>query len=479
MTKPASSHPSQAPDPPPKRQPWRRLGSFETLLARKAAAGPQRLSIPHVCVAVVDDAQGLLTPQLLKPALVSLVRRHPKLRACIQGTGKVEGAPVAGVRRGGKEVDPLMWWPCAMTPAEVVEEALSFDDSSSSSSMNDDEQDRSFFFSTPFQAALDKTDMDSSRGPLWRLHVLRSQGSRKGTKSTRPGEGGQVALLFIFNHAMSDQASCNTLIHELLSTLGQTSSFSSSSSSIASQPFPPSIEKAILGSTRATVSLTTALYAAREGLFGLLPTTLHPTATTTAAAAATALDVIPPSLPAANRRTICVFRREELLRFSLLKEECKKRGVTVTAALSAAMLYATSDLAHGEEEDGREEGVREGERHNYRFLLSLNMRAFSRRKLGQVMEGGEEENEKEKEKEKEEEEEDWVENAVASAAGAMDFMVRMQEKQGRNLLFSHKSTTNKNENAAALAPSAATAPAAKAAKAAGEDAFWLLAKQCR
>lgn len=146
----------------------------------------------------------------------------------------------------------------------------------------------------------------------------------------------------------------------------------------------------------------------------------------------------------------------------------------MTAALSAAMLYATSDLAHGEEEEGRAEGVRNGKEHNYRFLLSLNMRTFSRRKLGGGTEGGE--GEKEKGKDDKEGEEDWEENAVASAAGAMDFMVRLQERQGRNLLCTHKSTTSKNGTVAATA---ATAPGAPRPHVAGEEAFWLLAKQCR
>jgi hypothetical protein len=50
-----------------------------------------------------------------------------------------------------------------------------------------------------------------------------------------------------------------------------------------------------------------------------------------------------------------------------LVERCRAQKVTVTAALSAAMLLTASDFAHAADDT---------DYHLYRFLLSLNMRQF-------------------------------------------------------------------------------------------------------
>lgn len=464
------------------RKSWRRLGSFETLLARKAAAGPQRLSIPHVCAAVVDDGKDLLEPHLVKRALSALVQRHPKLRACIRGTRKIDGAPIKGVRRGGKEVDPLAWWPCAMTDGEVVNNALSYVDVPTGGDAVDvslqpsgshpppfEWEDDRFFFAHHFQRALDETDMDTSRGPLWRLKVLRPMGARR---------EGRIALLFLFNHAISDQTSCNTLIHELLDTVehihsscldrqptpGRPAPF------VIPQAFPPSIEEAVLGPTRGTLSLTTLLYAAREALFGILPTTLFPRFPPPSYTPRPTADPEgpperpPPFLPAATRRTICEFRNLDSDSLSMLRAACKSRGVTVTAALCAAMLYATSDFAHGQDGGGgrperghKQQKGREGAYHNYRLLLSLNMRAFGRSRKDEGREGGGEE------------EKMWAEHAVASAAGAMDFMVRLPEQRGSTLSLRPKRTDGSEEANDGTEDGVWE----------GKRDFWALTKRCR
>lgn len=107
----------------PKKEPqvWRRLGSFEKLLTRKCQGTGDRLSIPHVCAAEVS---GPCDVEALKRAVGRAVERHPLLRACIGGDGKVEGAPAEGVRAGAVEPNPLVWKPCAFTTDEIVEKVL-------------------------------------------------------------------------------------------------------------------------------------------------------------------------------------------------------------------------------------------------------------------------------------------------------------------------------------------------------------------
>lgn len=105
---------------PAEGQEWRRLGSFERLLTRKYLQG-ERLSIPHVCAAVVD---GPLDVPALEAAMAMAVRRHPLLRARIDGDGLVVNPPAAGVRVGAEEPRPFVWRPCELSDQEVVKAAV-------------------------------------------------------------------------------------------------------------------------------------------------------------------------------------------------------------------------------------------------------------------------------------------------------------------------------------------------------------------
>ncbi len=388
----------------------------------------------------------------LREALTGLVRRHPLLRARIAGTGRVAGAPAAGVRMGATEVDPLRWAPCALAEAEVVGRALTVE----AAAGGDGGVDGSSWYAGPFEAALDATDFDQVEGPLWRLRVLnrRRQGGQGGA-----GEA-ETALLFAFNHAISDQASANTIVHELLSALASSASAPSAAASppppppvvppAVPQPFPPSIEEAVLAGRG--LGLNTLRYAVREGVLGALPCTIlpHPSRRPPSMPGASSSW----GLPAATRTTLCELRRLEPPVLSALAAACRRRGLTVTAALSAAMLHVTSDFAHAPPEAAA--AASGGGMQLYRLLLSLNMRAFSARKRrGQQQQqqqqggGGGPATDAV----------DWADGAVASAAGAMDYLARLPAGSGARLLLGSPSSSSSSPDA--------------------HEGFWAVAGQCR
>ena len=325
---------------------WRTLGSFERLLARKAADGPSRLSIPHVCAAIIDGPG--LTREKLAPALAHVVQRHPLLRACIQGDGKVIDPPAAGVRAGGQEPNPFRWSPINLSDEQIVSSALNI------MPLGGNDASRPSWQSM-FEKALDGTDFDVSNGPLWRVTAL--------TQLT------STVLVFAFNHGISDQMSSNIIIDQLLTEL---SSNQQQKDAVARRPFPPSIEQAVLGNQ--TLNANTARYLLRQGLMGVFPTTLLPDASP-------ATELAVKALPASVRKTICEFRTLPAKDMADLKEACRRRGLTITSALAAAMLYTTSDYAHQRPGEGAGDNDATGQWNTYKLLLSLNMRAYSARRV--------------------------------------------------------------------------------------------------
>lgn len=162
------------------------------------------------------------------------------------------------------------------------------------------------------------------------------------------------------------QVSTNTLIHEVLRDM-QHDHRPSSSSSVEPLLFPPSLEEAVLGSGEPSFGLPSLIYLLRQGLFGLLGPTILPHT----------YDRARP-IPSGQRRTICEFRTLGRGELEALRRRCKQEGVTVTAALAAAMLLSATDFAHAPHD--RSDYV-------YKFLLSLNMRAFSADSPGQQVRG--------------------------------------------------------------------------------------------
>lgn len=192
-----------------------------------------------------------------------------------------------------------------------------------------------------FQSCLDNTRMDLANGPLWRLTVFRSSHSRS-------------ILVFAFNHGISDQISANNIIADILSGL-QASSRTSTTSQPQRMTFPTSIEEGCTPDP--TPTWTTFRYLVRQALLGVVGAVVLPEN----------LKTNQLSLAAKDRTTICEFRMVSPEATAKLGKLCRERGLTITAALAAAMLITVSDFAHDSGDQGQ---------YWYKFLLSLNMRAF-------------------------------------------------------------------------------------------------------
>lgn len=309
---------------------YRELGSFEKLLTRKRKPPGEALSMPHVCAVEVN---GILDVKSLPRALRVIVQSHYLLHSAIKKV--IPSSPEPG---DGKGSESLAWYPSPLDAMTIVDRALSIEHCKGHLKEA---------WTSGFHKALDDTDFDLSIGPLWALKVFTNQ-----------DEGSHV-LLWVFNHAISDQISAHILIDELLSILSSSTRPAPLLSRASS--FPPSIEGFLLEGRQPKIR--TLVYAMREAALGITQPVILPT-------------YLPKNIQpdrrmayaTIKRRTLCEFRSLSEEKLQGLKETCRSRGLTITAALSAAQLFMTSIFAH----EPHETGLR-----SYKFLLSLNLRAFT------------------------------------------------------------------------------------------------------
>jgi len=300
-----------------------------------------KLSIPHVCAAIIDSAvdQGILAKSLTK-----VIAKHPLLRACIKGDGKVVEPVGPGLRIGGKEPHPLRWAPIDLPLSDITSAVLEVVE------VEGDDVVFEKAWQSQFQSAVDGTRIHLPTGPLWKLTAFSSES--------------KTALVFTFDHGMSDQISTNNVIGELLSGLNDDDDGPHVAAPLNNR-IPISIEEGVLGDS--TPTWNTLLYAIREARLGVIGGVLLPHELKRRPSQEQS------SLLAKDRVTQCQFRFLDGETTAQLIKLCRQKGLTVTAALAAAMLITVSDLAH-------DAGDRET--YSYRFLLSLNMRAFYQIQVG-------------------------------------------------------------------------------------------------
>jgi len=199
---------------------------------------------------------------------------------------------------------------------------------------------------------------------LWRLELIKTADEK------------ECALLFQFNHAISDQSSANLLLDQILKSLSKQDEFKP-----APQAMPRSLEESILKKNRGVSSFTpnTAQYVAGKAGEGfkspiILPdsfsgqdksNSLADAVTTISGKAAggkAELNDGPPGC--AGRQSTVVFRK--IANVDALVQKCRDEGVSLTNVLSAAVSLAASEFVGGEELKER----------NYKVLQSLDMRRF-------------------------------------------------------------------------------------------------------
>ena len=256
----------------------RPLGSMENLFAprRMTSDAPDALqpSTAHVVVATLDvDAAHASGAALLTEAdgatatraLAACVARHPMLSRRLAGSGEPDrrspiGAPLANAPRAvkgtlaplgddlmrlGTVSDPLRFEPMvpsdgsaataeALEVARAALEVVTVGDASAEGpdGGGGDGGALDAAWRARFAHELDRAEFDLENGPLWRVVLFRDPSNSR------------VAMLFVFNHAISDQRSAHTVLDDFLASAARGAPADELSGS-ASLPLPRSLEDGI------------------------------------------------------------------------------------------------------------------------------------------------------------------------------------------------------------------------------------------
>jgi hypothetical protein len=369
----------------------RRLGSQELLmLPRQYPIGKSGQVFPqmnHVSVVLVHCTDTTTTTQpninvitLLRQAIDMVLQSHPLLSCRIQGNGE----PV-------KRIDALQM---VRSFTEPEPDPLTFVSGMSYTSEDiltivnvvEEEDGNTDGFHQSWQRAFAR-DLDngtwcnSTTGPLWKMEVHQSSSS-----ST-------IALLFAFNHAISDQGSANRLVDEILrhmAEMEESGQIKINPLAQRQQRMPVTVEDSVLGLHQrwsdvgtSGITLNTLQYVAGKAAEGfknpvILP--VHSTDTNDGRSPLTGPLSIISGRTAGGHDTESSRRKSTVQYRSLTKEstdallnQCRKNGVSVSNALTAAVTYTASDFV-GVNNDDRDTTT--SQKRNYKILQSLDMRRF-------------------------------------------------------------------------------------------------------
>eukprot|EP00640_Fibrocapsa_japonica_P000357 CAMPEP_0113937282 /NCGR_PEP_ID=MMETSP1339-20121228/3936_1 /TAXON_ID=94617 /ORGANISM="Fibrocapsa japonica" /LENGTH=551 /DNA_ID=CAMNT_0000939987 /DNA_START=116 /DNA_END=1771 /DNA_ORIENTATION=- /assembly_acc=CAM_ASM_000762 len=387
----------------------RPLGNFEKYLSGTRRES-ENVVISHLSLAVVSDTTDSLVSEIsLLETLEAVMNRHCLLRSCVSGEGKPELEPAPMVRIG--DLDPPTWVPAPLGAkglAPKVLQTIQVDGS--------DEEAFQAAWQKEFVWQLDNASYNKKTGPLWRLTWLPQAGAQR------------HALLFAFNHAISDQISANMILDEVLTSL----SSSKSKTAALAEAFgpapnngqlPPSVEETV---GAGGLQLGTARYALIQTINGAKGVTLLPDRIKKRLSQKEAEikelkkeqpelaeeelpAIVPEEYLSKNRNTFIELATLKASKLAALRDLCRREGVTVSAALAAASLMATSDVAHDTTTTTTTRGSPKSQL--YKFLLSVDLRRFGDSSGA-----------------------DWTKGAVACAGGAVDFVVPVTEKAASEFL---------------------------------------------
>ena len=225
-----------------------------------------------------------------------------------------------------------------------------------------------------FAQNLDNGDWcNVTTGPLWKIELYQSLD--------------RVALLFAFNHAISDQSSAHRLTDEIIRYMAEIEeSGGQIIHPVGAQDMPVTLEDSVLGrhqrwSDVQTDGLTfdTIKYVASKAAEGFKNPVILPDHTADTDLGTTtnnnpfgALTIISgraaggQDTESSRRRSMVQFRSLSKDHTEALLSQCRANGVSMSNALTAAMTYTASDYIGG----------KEATRRNYKILQSLDMRRF-------------------------------------------------------------------------------------------------------
>ena len=352
----------------------RELGSQELLmLPRQYSPNPDVTfpSLNHVSCAILSATP---SESVLKTAVDLVMDAHPLLQSFVEGDGEPDGRIdlFKMVRKGNPNPCTFVSKPGKFTSSDVL-------------NIVEIEGNDESYLDESWQRSFHK-DLDDGSwcnvevGPLWKLELHRFKGSSK----NRP-----CAILFSFNHAISDQSAASRLTDQLLSTIAEIERGGKVKNPPQKQEIPYSVEESVLGAGQrwsdvqiGGVSPATIQYVLGKAAEDAKGPVILPDGFSRGGGIVGALTLI--SGKAAGGEDERSLERKSTLQFRTLSkastlaliEKCRENRVTVTNALSAALTVTSSDFI--------DSGKRVEKERSYKILQSLDMRRF-----GQQLDKGE------------------------------------------------------------------------------------------
>lgn len=244
---------------------------------------------------------------------------------------------------------------------------------------------------------------DAAKGPLWKVELHRTASS-----------SGPCALLFSFNHAISDQSSANRLLDQILRNVAELESLGSTTPAIP-QTMPLALEDSVLGVSRRWsdvqmdgVGTDTIRYVVNRAAEGFRNPVIVPDSAGRKEGSnpLNALTIISGRAAGGqdnesqSRRSTLQFRSLSRESTSALLAKCRENEVSISNALTAAAALTATDVI--------DNGKPKRKSRNYKVLQSLDMRRY-----GAKLDQGE---------------------SVACMAGSMDLMLGpLADRSGRTL----------------------------------------------
>lgn len=351
----------------------RRLGSQENLmLPRQYGPNPDIIfpQMNHVSCAVLSTTPSERT---LRTAIDQVMRAHPLLQCTVKGDGEPDERIdlFQMVRKGEPNPCTFVSEPATFSSKDVLSivdvagsdrQAL---DGSWQSSFNQDLDDGSW------------CNVESA--PLWKVELHRLTGTTNGP----------CALLFSFNHAISDQSSASKLTDQLVALMAEIDSAGRVWNPPAKQNIPPSVEESVLGRQQTFQDIQaggfspkTIQYVAGKALEETKNPVILPDGFKRGGGVLGAITTITGNAAggedksSAGRKSVVEFRTLSQQASSALIEKCRENGVSVSNALSAALTLTSTDFVGN--------GKISGDERNYKVLQSLDMRRF-----GEALDKGE------------------------------------------------------------------------------------------
>ena len=398
----------------------RTLGSQELLmLPRQYKPSLEKGNDPfpqmsHVSAAILSSTPSIET---LSQAIDEAMASHPLLRCHVEGDG--EPTKRIDLFQMVREGEPN---PCTFVCPPVGEAAFSSKDVLSVVEVEGEGREAlDSSWKSKFTMNLDSGAdwCNAETGPLWKVELHRLASA---------GKDGPCALMFTFNHAISDQSSANMLTDHIVSNMAAIEKDGTITKKAVNNEIPISMEDSVMGMNNRFsdiktdgFSLDTVKYVAGKAAEGfrnpvILPDDPASSQKDEGSGLLGALTLISGNAAGGEsdqeRKSTTQFRVVPEEALSALLQKCRQKGVTISNVLSAAMALTSSDLI--------DNGEKKDQERNYKVLQSLDMRRF-----GAALDNCE---------------------SVSCMAGSHDLMLGpLSDRSGQKFRYSSKSPQDRQE----------------------------------